>query len=95
MPAIDYVQQCQAITDGTKKWYDGLKRCGLYYERFVDGEKVAECLENHRRETTSIFETRSSRSAACKTSAKDSTSQSATENVRNNNNILFYDKINK
>ena len=67
------------MTDGRKNWYDGLKRCGLYYEGFVDGEKVAECLENHRRETASTFGTRSSRSTACKTSAKDITSQSATE----------------
>ena len=84
MPAIDHVQQHQTITDGRKNCYDGLKRCGLYYEEFVDGEKVAECLENHRRETAtcSTFGTRSSCSAACETSAKDSISQSATENVR-------------
>ena len=57
-----------------KEWHEGLKRCGMYYEGFIDGEKVAECLENHRRDTASTFGTRSSRHA--------SNSQTVTENVR-------------
>ena len=56
-----------------REWHEGLKRCGMYYEGFVDGEKVGECLENHRRDTASTFGTRSSRHV--------SSSQTVTENV--------------
>ena len=48
---------------GTERndWHDGLNRCGMYYKGFVDGEKVAKCLENHRRDTASTFGTISRR----------------------------------
>ena len=39
----------------------GLKLCGQYYEGFVEGkDKLAECLESHRRDTASTFGTRTS-----------------------------------
>ena len=44
-----------------KTWHDKLKPCGLYYEGFVDGEHLDECLEDHRKDTASTFGTRSSR----------------------------------
>ena len=54
---------------------NGMRRCGMYFEGFVDGEKVAECLENHRKDTASTFGTRSSRHVGT------CGSQTATENV--------------
>ena len=64
-----------SIDTERNKWHEGLKRCGTYYEGFVDGEKIAECLEIHRRDTASTFGTRSSRHVTC------SSSQTTTENV--------------
>ena len=52
--SISYETRCS--------WQDGLKKCGLYYEGFVDAEKITELLEVHGRETASTFGTRSSRS---------------------------------
>ena len=58
-----------------REWHEGLKRCGKYYEGFVDGpgEKVGECLENHQRDTASTFGTQSRRHV--------NSSQTVTENV--------------
>ena len=44
------------------KWYQeaGFRKCGLYYEGFIDGDKLSACLERHRRETASTFGTRKS-----------------------------------
>ena len=47
-----------------KEWHEGLKHCGMYYEGFVGVEKVAKCLDNDRRDTASMFGTRSSRHAS-------------------------------
>lgn len=74
------------IVTERKEWYEGLKRCGMYFEGFVDGEKVAECLENHRRDTASTFGTRSSRHAGT------CSSQTVTENV---SCISIHKKYNK
>ena len=61
-----------SIDTKRNKWHEGLKRCGTYYEGFIDGEKVAECLEIDRRDTASTFGT--SRHVTC-------SSSQTTENV--------------
>jgi len=41
------------------KWTDGLLKYENYYEGIVDEEKIDEVLEVHRRDTVSMFGTRS------------------------------------
>ena len=54
-----------------KKWHDGLKPCGRYYDGFVEEESLAGCLENHQRETASTFGTRTSNLKATQTQTKN------------------------
>ena len=63
-----------------RTWRDNLRPCGLYYEGFVDGETLNQCLEDHRRDTASTFGTRSSRlNTPCSTN--NSQNQIKSENV--------------
>ena len=43
------------------KWTEGLTVAGLYYDGIVDGDKLDEVIELHKRDTVSTFGTRSSR----------------------------------
>ena len=45
-----------------KEWYQELelKKCGMYYEGYIDEKKLGACLEKHRMETASTFGTRKS-----------------------------------
>ena len=42
-------------------WTEGLTTAGLYYDGVVDGDKLENVLELHKRDTVSTFGTRSSR----------------------------------
>ena len=53
------------------KWTKELQKYGNYYEGIVDEGKINEVLEIHRRDTVSLFRTRSScRVAQAKSSAE-------------------------
>lgn len=43
------------------KWAAGLTVAGLYYDGVIDGDKLDEVIELHKRDTVSTFGTRSSR----------------------------------
>ena len=43
------------------KWAKGLTVAGLYFDGIVDGDKLDEVIELHKRDTVSTFGTRSSR----------------------------------
>ena len=43
------------------RWAEGLSVAGLYYDGVIDGCKLQNTLELHKRDTTSTFGTRSSR----------------------------------
>jgi hypothetical protein len=43
------------------KWTEGLTVAGLYFDGVVDGDKLDEVIELHKRDTVSTFGTRSSR----------------------------------
>ena len=42
-------------------WTEGLTVAGLYYDGVIDGDKLDEVIELHKRDTVSTFGTRSSR----------------------------------
>ena len=50
-----------AMSVESPKWTEGLSIAGLYYDGIVDGGKLDEVLELHKRDTVSTFGTRSSR----------------------------------
>ena len=63
------------------KWMEGLQKYGNYYEGIVDEGKIDEVLETHRRDTVSIFGTRSScRVARARPSRSESTMEVTDEN---------------
>ena len=46
--------------NGVSKWTEGLTVAGLYYDGIVDGDKLDEVIELHKRDTVSTFGTCSS-----------------------------------
>ena len=57
------VQQASSFLAMTEspKWTEGLTVAGLYFDGIVDGDKLDEVIELHKRDTVSTFGTRSSR----------------------------------
>ena len=60
------------------EWHKGLQQRGNYFEGVIDGNKLDETLELHRRSTVSTFGTRRSCQAAVATNKQVANS----ENVR-------------